>query len=94
MQVATVGGIIDLEVSQLLKQGSEQIYDYQTIVETNLNSTAKRPKILYFYAINAMIIAVQKELFALIDGALHFIDQKNNHCDRCVVPKQLRTQLI
>ena len=39
-------------------------------------------------------VAAQTHSFALLDGILYFIDVKHNHQKRCVVPKQMRTQLM
>ena len=39
-------------------------------------------------------VVAQAPLFALIDGILYFIDSKKDHCKRCVVPKQMRAQII
>ena len=39
-------------------------------------------------------VVAQAPLFALIDGILFFIDSKNNHCKRCVVPHQWRARII
>ena len=40
-------------------------------------------------SVRARKIAAQAHSFNIIDRVLYFIDQKNNHCRRCVVPKQL-----
>ena len=97
---------MDLEVSQLLQQGNEQAYKNQSMAGTDLGAAQQKDPeisgIIKFLSddvlpddhIKAKKVASQAELFALIDGVLHFIDQKNNYCRRCVVPKQLHTQLI
>ena len=44
--------------------------------------------------IDAKKVVVQAHSFAIVDGVLYFIDVKHNYQKRCVVPKQLRNQLI
>ena len=39
-------------------------------------------------------VAAQAPTFEMIDGILYFIDSKNDHRKRCVVPQKLRTQII
>ena len=43
---------------------------------------------------DAKKIVAQAHSFAIVDGVLYFIDVKHNHQKRCVVPKQLRNQLM
>ena len=102
VQVATVSNTMDLEVSQLLQQEIEQ---NQTLAGTDLGtaqqSDPETNEIIRFLCddtlpddhTKAKKISAQAQSFALVDGVLFFIDQKSNHCRRCVVPKQLRTQL-
>ena len=103
VQVATVSDTMDLEVSQLLQQEIEQ---NQTLAGTDLGtaqqSDPETNEIIRFLCddtlpddhTKAKKIAAQAQSFALVDGVLFFIDQKSNHYRRCVVPKQLRTQLL
>ena len=43
---------------------------------------------------DAKKVVAQAHSFAIVDGVLYFIDVKHNHQKRCVVPKQLRIQLM
>ena len=43
---------------------------------------------------DAKKVVTQAHSFAIVDGVLYFIDVKHNHQKRCVVPKQLRNQLM
>ena len=39
-------------------------------------------------------VVVQAHDFAIVDGIVYFVDPKNDHRQRCAVPKHLRTQLL
>ena len=100
VQVATVGNVMDLEVSQLLQQEQQS----QTIAGTDL-STAQQAdpevnEIIQFLRDDTLPhdhtktkkIATLAQSVALIDGVLFY--HKNDHCRRCVVFKQLQPQVI
>ena len=107
VQVAMVDNntslLVDSEISQFLQQEG---YRSQKVADTDLGTAQQEDlelqetiqflcnDILPDDHIKAKKIAAQAQSFAIIDGVLYFIDQKNNHCCRCVVPKQLRSQLI
>ena len=98
--IQTTQPATNLDICSLLARGHSSTNSTSSAPTSIITATGSR--IIQFLTkgllpddkTDAKKVAAQAHSFAIVDGVLYFIDVKHNHQKRCVVPKQLRIQLM